>query len=204
MRLILTAALTLASAPVLAQQLPTEAPGKLDTKQVVAGTYALDPAHSQVLFTVNHLGFTEYTGQFTSPSGTLTLDPAHPEAAKVSVTFPVAKVRTTVEALDKHLQGAEFFDAAKFPTITFVSTSVATEGTNATISGNLTIKGVTKPVVLKARLIGAGKAFWGGKKTNVGFAATTAINRSDFGMGYSVPLVSDRIDLTINAGFEAQ
>ncbi len=105
---------------------------------------------------------------------------------------------------DKHLQGAEFFDAAKFPTITFVSTSVATEGTNATISGNLTIKGVTKPVVLKARLIGAGKAFWGGKKTNVGFAATTAINRSDFGMGYSVPLVSDRIDLTINAGFEAQ
>ncbi|WP_457312123.1 YceI family protein [Sphingomonas sp. UYAg733] len=157
-----------------------------------------------MLFTVNHLGFTEYSGQFTTPTGTLTLDPAHPAASKVSISFPVAKVSTTVAELDTKLQSAEFFDAAKFPAITFVSTKVVAKGTTAIITGNLTIKGITKPVTLNARLIGAGKAFWGEKKTNVGFAATTAIKRSDFGMGSGVPLVSDRIDLVINAGFEAK
>ncbi|MEO5865664.1 MAG: YceI family protein [Sphingomonas sp.] len=206
MRAVIAIALTLATAsPLPAQmQLPTMAPGKPDVRQVTPGTYKIDPAHSQLLFTVNHLGFTHYTGQFTNPSGTLVIEPAHPDAAKVNVTFPIANVQTTVPELNEHLKGSDFFDAVKYPTATFVSTKVIAKGTSATITGNLTLKGITKPIVLDAHFVGAGKAFWGEKKTNVGFTATASIKRSDFGMGIQVPLVGDRIDLVINAGFEAE
>ena len=200
-----TAFAMLFAAPLAAQmQMPKEAPGKPDPKLATSGRYTMDPAHSQAIFTVTHLGWTNYTGQFTNPTGTLTLDAKVPARSKVEVTFPIDKILTTVPALDTHLKSADFFDAAKFPTATFVSTKIVAAGSNATITGNLTIKGVTRPVVLKARFIGAGPQFWGAKKQAIGFAATTSIKRSDFGMGFEVPLVSDRIDLTINAGFEAQ
>ncbi|MBU0774876.1 MAG: YceI family protein, partial [Alphaproteobacteria bacterium] len=99
---------------------------------------------------------------------------------------------------------ADFFDAAKFPTATFVSTSVKPDGaTGADITGNLTIKGVTKPVTLDAELYGAGKApAMAGGKENVGFVATTTIKRSDFGMAYGVPMVGDAIELKIVAAFQ--
>lgn len=193
------------AAPVVAQMtMPTEAPGKFDPKRLVAGTYTIDPNHTQVVFTVNRLGFTEFNGMFANPTGTVTLDPKTPATAKVEVTIPIAKVRTTSPELDMALQKADFFDAAKFPTAAFVSTKVAVTGTNATIIGNLTLHGVTRPVVLKARFIGAGNEFWGDKKLAFGFAATTSIKRSDFGLTNSIPLVSDKVDLVINAGFEAQ
>ena len=96
------------------------------------------------------------------------------------------------------------FDAAKFPTASFVSTSVKPDGaTGADITGNLTIKGVTKPVTLDAEFYGAGVQPMS-KKENVGFIATTTIKRSEFGMGYAVPMVSDAIELKIIAGFEKQ
>ena len=192
--------------PVVAQMaMPKDAPGKPDPKLATSGRYKMDPAHSQVIFTVTHLGWTNYNGQFTNPTGTLTLDAKSPAKSTVEVSFPIDNVLTTVPALDKHLKSADFFDAAKYPTATFVSTRVTSTGTTtATITGNLTIKGVTKPVVLKARFIGAGNQFWGPKKMAIGFAATTSIKRSDFGMGFDVPLVSDKIDLVINAGFEAE
>lgn len=191
--------------PVVAQMaMPTTAPGVPNAKLVTKGTYKIEPFHTQVIWTVNHLGFTEYSGMFTNPSGTLVLDPARPAASKVEVTFPIADSRSSVAELDKQIQGPTLFDAAKFPTATFVSTKVVTAGTNATITGNLTIHGVTRPVELKARFIGAGQEFWGDKKLAFGFAAATSINRSDFGMTNSIPLVSDRVDLRINAGFEAQ
>ena len=193
------------AAPVVAQMtVPTEAPGKLDPKRVVKGTYTFDPDHTQIVFTVNRLGFTEFNGMFANPTGTVTLDPKAPATSKVDVTIPITKVRTTSPELDTALQAADFFDAAKFPTATFVSTKVDVTGTNATITGNLTLHGVTRPVVLKARFIGAGNEFWGDKKLAFGFAATTTIRRSEFGLTNSIPLVSDRVDLTINAGFEAQ
>ena len=193
------------AAPLAAQmQMPKEAPGKPDPKIATSGRYVMDPAHSQVIFTVTHLGWTNYSGQFTNPTGTLVLDTKVPAKSKVEVTFPIDKILTTVPALDTHLKSADFFDAAKFPTATFVSTRVVTSGTAATITGNLTIKGITHPVVLKGRFVGAGPAFWGAKNMVVGFAATTSIKRSDYGMGFEVPLVSDRIGLVINAGFEAQ
>ena len=203
MRIVLATVLALAAAPLLAQ-MPTTAPGAPDPSRVVAGSYQIDTAHSQVLFTVNHLGFTEYTGQFVTPSGTLTLDPANAANDKVDVSFPIASVSTTVPALNAHLQTPDFFDAAKFPTGSFTSTSVTVTGTTATIDGNLTLKGVTKPVKLHARFVGAGAAPMGPPKVNVGFSATTTIKRSDFGISYGIPLVSDKVDLVINAAFAAE
>jgi len=203
MRLIAPVLLALVAAPVLAQQMPTEAPGKPDPAKAVSGSYALDPAHSQAVFTVNHFGFSEYIGQFREPTGTLVLDTKAPAKSSVDVTFPIAKVGTTVAALDAHLQKPEFFDAEKFPTAHFVSTKVVAQGSAATITGNLTIKGVTKPVVLKARFVGAGINPFTNKPA-IGFSATTSVKRSDFGVAYGIPLVTDEVKLTINASFDAQ
>ena len=185
-------ALALIATPVVAQAPAT----------VPSGTYNVDLGHTQVLFTVMHLGISEYTGQFTQPTGTMTLDTANPANSKVEVTFPIAKISTTVPALDAHLKSADFFDAAKFPEGKFVSTKVVVNGTNATITGDLTLKGVTKPVVLQAHLTGSGAPM--GKKVNVGFAATTIVKRSDFGISFGIPMVSDEVKLTINAAFAQQ
>ena len=195
------------AAPVLAQQmvLPKEAPGKPDPKLAKSGSYKVDPFHTQALFTVSRLGFTNYTGQFTNGSGSLVLDTKSPAKSKVDISFPIDKVRTTVAELDTNLASADFFDTAKFPTAHFVSTRITPAGpASATITGDLTIKGVTKPVTFKVRYIGAGQEFWGDKKDAIGFTATTSIKRSDFAMGMQVPLVSDNVDLVINAGFEAE
>ncbi|TPG43177.1 polyisoprenoid-binding protein [Sphingomonas koreensis] len=203
MRLAFAALLAFAAVPALAQQMPSVAPGTPDPSRVVAGTYQVNTDHTQLLFTVSHLGFSEYTGMFTNPTGTLTLDPAHPAANKVEVTFPIAKVRTTVPELDAHLQTADFFDAAKYPTAHFVSTKVTVIGDGAaTIDGNLTLHGVAKPVSLDARFVGAGKGIMGPPNPNIGFAATTTIKRSDFGLSGGIPLISDDVLLTINAAFE--
>ncbi|MEO9130423.1 MAG: YceI family protein [Sphingomonas sp.] len=201
MRLVLAAVLALAAAPILAQQAPSGPPGAPDASRVVAGTYKIDANHSQVLFSYLHMGFTEYTGQFTQPTGSLVLDPKNAANDKVEVTFPIDKISTGVPALDTHLKTPDFFDAAKYPEAKFTSTSVTVHGTTATIVGNLTIKDVTKPITLEARFIGAGNAAMGAKKLNVGFAATATINRSDFHLGFAVPMVADKVDLVINAGF---
>ena len=200
MRSLFIAAAVALAAPAFAQM---PALGTADVSRVAAGTYKVDGGHTQVLFTVNHLGISEYTGQFTKPTGTLVLDPANPAKDKVEIVFPIAQVSTTVGALDEHLKKPEFFDAAKFPEGRFVSTKVTVSGKTATIAGDLTLKGVTKPVVLAARFVGVG-ANPMTKKANVGFAATTTVKRSDFGISYGVPLVSDEVKLTINAAFEAE
>jgi polyisoprenoid-binding protein YceI len=205
MRLVLASLLALAAVPVLAQDMPKEAPGAPDPSRAVAGVYQVDPDHTQVVFTIGHLGFSEYTGMFTHPTGTLTLDPKNPAADKVDVSFPIAKVLTTSPELDKHLQSADFFDAAKYPTGRFVSTKVTATGDgSATIDGNLTLHGVTKPVTLDVRFVGAGDMVMGPPVPNIGFAATTTIKRSDFGISYGIPLVSDDVLLTINAAFAKQ
>lgn len=196
MRFLAAASLVLLAAPLLAQL-----PGAADPARVMSGTYKVEPAHTQVLFTVNHLGFTEYTGQFRQPTGRFVLDRARPANDKLDVSFEIGKVSTTVSALDEHLQKPEFFDAAKFPTGRFVSTRVTVNGNTATIAGDLTLKGVTKPVVLQARFIGAGNNPLS-KKPTIGFRATTSIQRSQWGINYGLPVVSDKVDLTINAAFE--
>ncbi|WP_242123014.1 YceI family protein [Sphingobium sp. Sx8-8] len=187
---------------VVAQQMPP-APGAKDPARVTAGTYAIDPGHTQILFAYDHMGFSNNMGVISESTGTLTLDPKNPSAAKVSVDVPVANLRTGIAKLDEHLMKPEFFDSAKFPKATFVSTGVKVQGTEAEISGNLTIKGVTKPVTLDAEFYGAGKApaMMGGKE-NIGFVATTTVKRSDFNMGYGVPMVGDAVELKIVAAFQ--
>ncbi len=193
-------ALAMLAAPVTAQ-MPTEAPGKPDTSRVTAGNYKLDPGHTQVTFTVTHLGFSLYRGQFGDLTGTMTLDPARPTAAKLSVDIPLAGIVTTSPALTEHLKKPEFFDAARFPTAHFESTAIRVDGSTAQIDGKLTIKGQTRPVTLQARFIGAGPSPMS-KAETVGFEASASINRSDFGVSYGIPLVPDRVDLDISAAFE--
>ncbi len=211
MRLIFASALALAAAsaaPIIAQA-PTAPPGSRNPALVTGGTYTADPNHSMVKWTVDHLGFTPYTGIFGSVAGTLTLDPKNPSAAKVDVTIPVSKVITASAGLTAHLlkpaaEGgkADFFGAAPADAH-FVSTSVAATGQTAKVTGNLTLNGVTKPVTLDAKFYGAGKgpAMMGGKE-NVGFTATGTIKRSDFAVLYGLPIVSDAVQLDIIVAFQ--
>ena len=196
------ALVALAGGTIVIAQAPAGVPGTKDVAKVTGGTYKVDGGHTQVVFAWDHMGFTNNMGTIAEPTGTLTLDKANPAASKVSVEFAIANLRTGVTKLDEHLMKADFFDAAKFPTATFVSTSVKPEGaTGAEITGNLTIKGITKPVTLDAEFYGAG-ANPMNKQENVGFVATGSIKRSEFGMGYAVPVVGDAIELKIIAGVQ--
>ncbi|KAA9020606.1 YceI family protein [Sphingobium limneticum] len=185
---------------VIAQGAAT--PGTKDVAKVTGGTYAVEPSHTQIVFAYDHMGFTNNLGVIAQPTGTLTLDKANPAASKVSIEVPIANLTTGIPALNEHLAKPEFFDVAKFPKATFVSTGVKTDGpTGATITGNLTIKGITKPVTLDAEFYGAG-ANPMNKKENIGFVATGTIKRSDFGMGMAVPVVGDAVELKIIAAFQ--
>ncbi|ARS27134.1 YceI family protein [Sphingomonas sp. KC8] len=186
--------------PVIAQ-MPMTAPGAKDASRVKAGTYTVDSAHAQIMFEVNHLGFNDYFGLFGDPTGTLTIDPANLQAASVSIEIPINKVVTSNADLTKHLLGADFFDATKFPKATFKSTSVVVDGDDAKITGDLTIKGITKRVVLDAEFSGAGY-FAVTKKDTIGFEAETKIKRSDFGVNYGIPMVPDEVELKISVAFE--
>jgi polyisoprenoid-binding protein YceI len=194
----------IAAMPIIAQ-MPTEPPGKPDATRVTAGTYATDPSHTLVGWRVNHMGFNDYFGQFGDVKGTLTLDPAAPAKAKLDVTIPVASLSTASAGLTKHMLGPDFFDSAKYPEARFVSSAVTVSGTTAEVAGTLTIKGIAKPVTLKATFVGAGKgvAMAGGKDT-IGFHATGSINRADYGMGYGIAMVPDPIQIDLTAAFEKQ
>lgn len=192
-------AFALAAALPAFAQMPKTPPGAADTRRVVAGTYTVDPGHSQVTFTVNHLGFSTYRGMFGSVGGSMTIDPRSPARAKLSIVIPMSGITTTVAKLDEHLKGPDFFDAAKYPTARFEATAIRPSGKRARISGRLTIKGVTRPVVLDAQFVGAGVMM--GKRT-IGFDATTTIRRSEFGVSYGIPLVPDLVPLQISVAFE--
>ncbi len=196
---LLSAAVALA-APAVAQ---TGLPGTPNTAAVTAGTYNVDPAHTQVTWTLNHMGFSMLSGQFGAQGGTLTIDPAKPAAAKLDVTFAIDQLSVTAEPFAHHLKSKDFFDAATYPTARFVSTSVVASGKGARITGNLTIKNVTKPVTIDATFVGAGTNPMS-KKLNFGFRGTATIKRSDFGLGYATPVVADSVKLDINAAFTAQ
>lgn len=200
MRLILAALIATAAIPAVAQ---TGLPGTASKTAITAGTYKVDPAHTQVTWTLNHMGFSMLSGQFGAQGGTLTIDPAKPNAAKLDVTFAIDQLSVTAAPFANHLKSKDFFDAATYPTARFVSTSVVASGNNAKITGNLTIKDQTKPVTIDATLVGAGTNPMS-KKVNFGFRGTTTIKRSDFGLGYATPVVADSVKLDINAAFSAQ
>jgi polyisoprenoid-binding protein YceI len=201
--LALPAALVVAVPALTAQDRPAPTvPGTADASRVAAGTYTADAGHTLVGFRVSHFGFNDYFGQFGNITGTLVLDPANPAAAALDITIPVSGLATASAGLTAHMQRADFFDMPNHANVRFVSTAVVVDGTTARITGNLTIRGVTRPVTLAARFVGAGTNPFNRKPT-IGFHATTTINRSDFGMTYGVPVISDAVQLDISASFEA-
>ena len=163
-----------------------------------ATKYVLDASHSQILFNYNHLGFSTTYGMFSGFEGEIMFDEADPAASSVSVSFPVTTLITGWEARDGHLLSGDFFGAEEAPEVTFVSTSIEVTGQNtANITGDLTLNGITKPVVLDAKMNAAGVHPMAEKEW-MGFDATTTLVRSDFDMGQFAPFVSDDVKLNIS------
>ena len=170
---------------------------------VQAGTYRLDPAHGKITWSVTHFGFSTYIGQFSHVDATLKLDPKALGATALDVTVDTNSLGTLNPALDTHLKSKDFLDVAAFPTATFKATKVTQTGAKtADIAGNLTLHGVTKPVVVHATFNQAGPNPID-KKYELGFAGTAEIMRSEFGIKAYVPAVGDKVTLTIEAEFKA-
>jgi len=166
-----------------------------DTTEIVAGTWSIDPSHSEVGFTVRHL-MSKVRGQFTTFEGTLTTGSTLSETT-AEATIDLNSINTRDEQRDGHLRSADFFDVEQSGQMTFKSTSF--DGEKAT--GDLTIKGVTKPVELDVEFLGVDKDPWGG--TRVGFEATGEISRKDFGVDFNIPLdggkvlIGDKVAITL-------
>jgi polyisoprenoid-binding protein YceI len=165
-------------------------------------TYKIDPGHSQVGFSIRHF-FSKVPGKFNAYEGTITLDPKDLTKAAVDVSIDASSIDTGNKDRDSHLQSPDFFDVQKFAKITFKSSSVTPQGTSkATLKGDLTMHGVTKPVVLQAEVLGFSKDPWGGYRG--GFEAKTKINRQDFGIAWNKvvegggSLLSDEVEITLN------
>lgn len=166
-----------------------------------AATYTIDRDHSTVGFKIRHL-VSNVRGQFNEFEGTISYTPGQPDTWRAKATIKAESIDTNVAARDTHLRSADFFDTANFPTLSFTSTAV-TEATdaNATLRGELTLHGVTKPVVLDVQLLGEGTDPWG--NTRAGFTATATINRKDFGLAWNKALeagqflVGDEVELIL-------
>ena len=198
-RLLSTVAIAiLLTGPVMAQEVVK------DPSKVEPGTYKIEPDHTRLLFKVSHFGFTPYYGEFNDVSGTLDLKPQDVAGSTLAITATTASVTTKSAKLGEFLKGDKWLDAPKFTQITFKATKIAETGaTDAEITGNLTLHGVTKPMTLNAKFIGAG-INPASKAYTVGFEATGQIKRSDFGVSTFVPAIGDEVDLIISAAFEKQ
>lgn len=167
---------------------------------LAADTYAFDKSHTDVVFRIDHLGFSDTIGRFNDADGVIVLDEANPENSRVEVTIQSASLDTNHEERDEHLRGTDFFNVEAHPTISFVSTAVERTGDEtATVTGELTLLGVTQTVVLETTL-NALKPHpipsYEGVMT-AGFSGTTTINRSDFGMNAFVPAVGDEVAIIL-------
>ncbi|HLY05589.1 MAG TPA: YceI family protein [Rhizomicrobium sp.] len=168
-----------------------------------AGTYAANQNHTQVLFSVRHLGLTDFHGRFDKVSGTLTFDNRRPERSAVSITIDTTSLDTTSEKLNNDLK--TIFRVQEFPAMTFKSTAVTRTGPDTgRIDGMLTIKDVTRPVILDVTFNGGGKSMMSGGDYSLGFHATGVLRRSDFGLDkmFWSGFVSDEVALTIEAEFD--
>lgn len=166
-------------------------------------TFQLDPSHTYVLWQINHLGFSTQVGKWYIASGTLVIDKDKPANSKVDAEIKIDSLSTGLSELDEHLKDEKFLDAAKFPTATFKSDKVKVTGKKtAKVYGSLTLHGVTKPVVLDVTFNKAGKSPVSENDT-IGFAATTMIKRSDFGINTYLPVLGDEVKIQIGAeGFQ--
>jgi polyisoprenoid-binding protein YceI len=178
----------------------------LTAGQAMAADYTIDKEgqHAFVDFTISHLGYSYIHGTFKDWKGTFSWDAAKPEDTKIDVTLQTASVFTNQAERDKHISSKDFLDVANFPTATFKSTSVKPTGKDAAghltadVTGDLTLRGTTKPVVIKATFNGEGKDPWGGYRA--GFNGTTTINRQDFGKMMDLGPASN--ELTLDFSFE--
>lgn len=165
----------------------------------MADDYTIDPAHTYPNFTVSHLGFSTSHGRFGKTSGSLSIDLAK-STGSVDIVIDAASIDTGFKKRDDHLRGPDFFNVQEFPTITFKSTKVIFKDKGAVVTGDLTIKGVTKSVDLDVASINCGVHPFN-KKNICGFDATASLKRSDFGIKYGLPAIGD--DLNIDLQVEA-
>ncbi len=196
-----TTAFLLASASItaVAQGSVTQLDG---ATPIPAGTYVLDPAHGKITWSVSHLGFSTYTGQFSGVTATMELDPVAPETSTVEAVIDIGSVGTLNAALDAHLKTPDFFDVADYPEASFTATTVElTDADSAIVTGNLTLRGVTRPVSFTADFNKAGINPLD-NKFSLGFDGHATIQRSDFGVSYGLPMISDNVDLHLEAEFK--
>jgi len=198
------------AAALLAAPAALAGPGVSSTKpaDLPAGHYALDRTHASVVGKIKHMGFSNYQFRFTKVDASFDYDPKTPQAAKISVTIDPASIDTATGGdefglkFDKELAGDGWLEANKFPTATFVSTKVEPgAGQTGKVYGDLTLHGVTKPVVLDVTFNGVGSGFAPGS-VKTGFSAVTQIKRSEFGVSKYVPLVGDDVTLNIEVEFD--
>jgi len=154
------------------------------TMNAQAKDWKIDPAHSEADFAIKHLSISTVHGSFRGLSGVIKFDPADVAKSGVEATIDVTSVDTGVAARDTHLKSPDFFDVAKFPTMTFKSTGVHKAGDHFDVAGDLTLHGVTKQVVLRLDEPGKEQTGMDGKSVHRGFTATTTINRKDFGLAW--------------------
>ena len=177
------------------------------TATAASSTWNIDPAHSAAEFKVRHMMISYVRGKFSGLSGVLKLDETDYTHSAVEVSIPAASVRTVDDKLDAHLKEADFFDVAKFPTITFKSTKILSKGNrDYAVTGDLTIRGVTKSVTLSVNDVSEpSKDPWGNQR--IGLSGSAKINRKDFGLVWNTPLelggmlVGDEVAITLDVQF---
>ncbi len=167
-----------------------------------SGNYTLEPSHAEIVFSLSHFGYSNYFGQFPGATGTLTLDGANPAKSVVDVSVPTATVMTASPKLNDELKSADWLGSEAFPTMKYHSTKIVMTGaTTADVYGDLTLHGVTKPLVLKATFKRGG-VFPMNQKYMIGFDAVGHLKRSEFGVDkYSKMGLGDDVDLIISAPF---
>ncbi len=165
--------------------------------KIVENKYVIDPSHTSVLWVANHFGFSDVSGKFTDISGNIVFNESNPKKSSVEVTIKMAELHTGLAKFDEHLKSKDFFDVVAFPTAKFISKKITITGKNkAKIEGDLTLLKTTKTVVLNAELNKSGINPITQKQT-IGLKASTKIKRSDFGINYALPGVSDEVTLVI-------
>ena len=174
-----------------------------DPTQVRPGSYTLDPDHGKITWSVSHLGYSTYYGQFTGLTGNLALDPKAPEKSQLTVSVPLGGVITGSTRLNEHLAAPDFFDTTKFPTATFTATKVeATSPTTARITGDLNLRGTVRPLAIDATFNQAG-IHPVDQRYTVGFDGRAVIKRSEFGINAYLPQLGDEVTLRIEGEFKA-
>lgn len=201
MSLLKSVLLGAALAVAIPATLPAQAPRAVANALPRAGDYALDKSHAKLMWSTSHFGFSTYTGQFTRYDMKLRLDPANPARSNLTATIDLTSVDTRDAALDSHLAKADFFESAKYPTATFRSTRIVRTGPNrARVTGDLSLRGVTRPVNLDVRFNKAAENPMS-KTYVVGFDAEGIVQRSRFGMSFGVPAIGDEVKLSFSGEF---